>query len=312
MTDSISGDIGGAHKDELKEYIRNLMPIIDGDLSLREIPLSQRSFRAGITIVEEFVIEVSGDDNKDDFATKPWFAIIYHHINQWYRDHYGPLLDQNPSGFARGVVSIRNIPIEMKVPLTRSRVEIPGETAWLYFPVDVDSTEDPLAWFVNALPFNSLQDSELNDVRNAAIELACALRSIRQFTTGVVDGSDIIRRLLEGILPEMESAATQILRNDRNSVGTAFWAVQIGCERALKAFCQQQTNTFRETHDLFVLFDDAIPHGLIADRNLLKSIPRCSDLVDSRYGLGESRSVQNAMGAYRAGAFACKCCHKVT
>lgn len=123
MTDSISDTTGDARKDELREYIRDLMPIIDSDLSLREIPLSQRPFEAGIITVRKFVVEVSGDDNKDDFAAKPWFAVIYHHINQWYRDRYGSLLDHNPSGFARGVVSIRDIPIEIKVPLTRSRVE---------------------------------------------------------------------------------------------------------------------------------------------------------------------------------------------
>lgn len=156
-------------------------------------------------------------------------------------------------------------------------------------------------WLVNAPPVDRLEEPELSDVRRAATRVACALRSIRQFTIGVADSGGAIGGLLEGILPEMENAATQILRDDRNSVGTALWAVQMACERALKAYCQQQTSSFRETHDLFVLFDDASRHGLISDRSLLRSLPRSKDLVDSRYGLGPARSVQNAIEIYSAG-----------
>jgi len=287
-------------EDKLKNYILGLLPDIDEHLSESKIRLAERPLSAGGIIVRNFILEVSGDANKDDYATKPWFAILYHHVHNWYRDRYGPLLEQNPTGFARGVVLVRGFPIELKVPLTRGQVETPNETAWLYFPVDVDASEDPLAWLIDPPPLAKLDDSDLTDVRRNASQVARSLRSVRQYTIGPDPSSDTIDGLLDGVLTELEGAASNILRNEQQCVGPALWDIQMACERALKAFCQQKAGQFKETHDLFVLFDDAVPHGLTADRNLLKALPRVNDAVDSRYGLGGSRSIADTVEAYKS------------
>jgi hypothetical protein len=284
---------------DLDEAIAARMVIIDAELSADQVALKQRPLRAAITFVKDWVLEVSGDD-KRDFAGKPWFAIIYYHVERWYRDHYGPAFERDTSGIARGVVLIRDVPVELRVPLTKSKVETPGETAWLYFPVDVGAEENPLTWLIDAPTLEKLDHDERENVRKDATAVACSLRSIRQYLMGVDPSDDTVNGLLDGVLVEVEAAAGHILHNDTSSIGSALWALQMAVERTLKAFLQHKTGAFRTIHNLFELFDDAAPHGLTADRNLLKLLPRDRETIDIRYGLGEARNLWKAIEAYRA------------
>jgi hypothetical protein len=286
--------------DEFKEFIHKLLPDIDQYLSDLQVPPKQRLLRAGIIIVKDFVISVSGDANKEDYSDKPWFAILYYHIENWYRDHYGTLLDENKSGFARGVIIVRDLPVELKVPLTRGEVETHDKTAWLYFPIEVHPIEEPLKWLVGGPRLDKLSTDALDKVRSDAARIATALRSVWQFTNGVEPSDTIIDGFLGGILAEMESAAAQILRNESKVIGNALWSMQMACERVLKAFSQQRVGSFRETHDLFVLFDDAASQGLVADRLLLKTLPRVDDAVSARYGLGSAMAIAESVDAYKA------------
>ena len=58
----------------------------------------------------------------------------------------------------------------------------------------------------------------------------------------------------------------------------------MACECALKALLQKKAGRFRETHDLFVLYDDAVPYGFSLNRDLLKNIPTWRKMMELRYG----------------------------
>lgn len=282
-----------------KEAIHGHLVAIDARLSEYRTPLIQRPLRAAIIFVKEYVIEIEGED-KDDYATKTWFAVMHKHIEEWYREHYGDAFRRDDSGFASGVVLIKDIPVELRVPLTRSKVEKQDETAWLIFPVDVGTEENPLAWLRNSPNLEKLHANELAALRKDATEVACALRSIRIYTVGIEPHDEIVSGLSDGVLIEIESAARLLVRNDEHSIGTALWALQMAIERALKAFCQHKSGKFRPIHNLFELFDDAAVHGLTADRNLLKLLPRDKDAIEGRYGLGKVATLSEGVDAFNA------------
>jgi hypothetical protein len=289
-----------AKRDGLKLAIYEFMPLIDGRLAGIETPVGTRAFSAAADFVKHFVLEVSNDDNKDDFAEKPWFAIIYHHVNQWYRETYGDALEKDSGRTACGVVLIRDLPIELTVPLTRSRVETPGETAWLIFPVTVDVSENPLTWLKGAPNIALLSDPDKARALKDATDVATALRCLRMNLMGVEPQDDNVSGLLEGVLAEFESAARQMLRAEASGRASALWTLQMAVERVLKAFAQHKAGTFRQIHNLFELFDDISSYGTGVDRELLKKLPRDRDVMGDRYGLRGTPTVWEMFEAYNA------------
>ncbi|MGY4346042.1 HEPN domain-containing protein [Bradyrhizobium sp. GM7.3] len=134
-----------------------------------------------------------------------------------------------------------------------------------------------------------------------ATEIATAIRAIRVNSTGIEPSDDTTYGLLSGVPGEFEAAAQKAIRNDTAGRPAALWNIHLAIERVLKAFSQHKTGAFRETHNLFQLFDDVAAHGLIADRNVLKKFRRESEVIDNRYGLGGAPTVQEVFLAYKAG-----------
>jgi HEPN domain-containing protein len=293
--------------DELAEYIGKVMPYIDARLEHSEVSLTERLLVAATIFVDEMVVKVGyGDTEEDktnstDYVTRPWFAIIYHHVENWYREHYGEALNVNEGGRAHGYVLVRSLPVELIVPLTRSRVETPGETAWLSFPKEVESDEDPLRWLGKSPNVAALGDDDRKALIKDVREVATALRSIRVNNMGIEPSDHKMYGLLNGIPGEFESAAQKAVRNETAGRPAALWNIHLAIERALKAFSQHKTGKFRETHNLFDLFDDVAAHGITARRNALKKFRRESDVIDNRYGLGDAPTVQEAFAAYKTG-----------
>lgn len=60
---------------ELQELIAGHMKWIDRHLWRERVRLKMRAYSAARLFVEEAISEVS-DGPKDDYATKPWFAVI--------------------------------------------------------------------------------------------------------------------------------------------------------------------------------------------------------------------------------------------
>lgn len=121
----------------LTDAIREALPLIDAALAEGDMPLTERVLQAAIVIVDKMIVDIrvgAEVEDKKDYAVRPWFAFIYHDVSEWYRENYGEALTRNESGRAHGFILIRGLPVELIVPLTRSRVETPGETSWLSFP----------------------------------------------------------------------------------------------------------------------------------------------------------------------------------
>jgi hypothetical protein len=283
----------------LEESIAENLVKIDVILSAQETPLRMRPFSAATIFVEHCIVEISGDV-KTDYAVKPWFAIIYHHIDQWYRDHYGAAFNAKTDSIAIGLVLVRDIPVEIQVPLTTSRVEVPGETAWIKFPIEVDPDEAPLSWLVSPPNLVRLSDGEHAQLTSDATSVAKALRSIKVNFMGIEPADETVNGLLEGVMPELETAARNVLRNDAHGHGGALWALQMAVERTLKAFSQHKSGTFRKIHNLFELFDDVASHGVKVDRVLLKKLPGDKEVMNDRYGLGSTPSLREVVEAYKA------------
>lgn len=293
--------------DELAEYIGKVMPYIDTRLQHNDMSLVERMLSAATVFVDEMILEIRNGDtvedttNMTDYVARPWFAIIYHHVKNWYQDHYGEALNTNESGRARGYVLVRSLPVELIVPLTRSRVETPGETAWLSFPKEVEGDEDPLRWLEKSPNVAALGEGDRKALIKDAREVATALRSIRVNSMGIEPSDDTMYGLLNGISGEFESAAQKAVRNEAAGRPAALWNIHLAIERALKAFSQHKTGKFREIHSLFDLFDDVAAHGVVANRSALKKLRRESDVIDNRYGLGDTPTVQEVFSAYKTG-----------
>ncbi|RWL99701.1 MAG: hypothetical protein EOR68_12780 [Mesorhizobium sp.] len=284
---------------DLKEAIAERLVFIDEYLSVAEIPVSQRVTQAAILFVQDWIIEIEGDD-KTDFYVKPWFAILHHHVSEWYRDHYGPALDHHSNSTATGVVLVRGVPVEVRVPLNRRTVKTPGETFWLHFPVTIEDDEDPESWLVGSPPIERLDRKERTKLNAKLAGVGTGLRCIRINLMGIKPHDDTVSGFLEGVLPEFESAAGNILRKDVAGRGTALWSLQMALEKTLKAFAQHKTGSFRQTHDLFVLYDDVRDQGIGAKRDLLKKMPREPQIMSDRYGLGGTPAIAEVMNAYDA------------
>ncbi len=287
-------------RDELKAYIYHYMPLIDERLRVSETQLSQRDFHAATIIVKELILEVSNDDNKDDFAEKPWFAVIFHHARSWYRETYGEAFDRDHTDKSLGLVLIRDIPVELIVPMTRSRVETPNETAWLSFPIKVEDDENPLDWLKRAPNLALLDEAERQQARHDAALIATALRSMQMNFLGIEPNDDTVSGLLGGVRAEFETAANKILRPGSVDRASALWTIHMAVERTLKAFAQHKTGAFHEIHNLFELFDDVIPHGITANRSLLKKLPRDREVISDRYGLRGTPPIGEVYEAYKA------------
>lgn len=273
--------------DRLAEYIGEIMPYIDARLQHSDISLAERTLSAATIFVGQMVLEVRNGDtvedttNTTDYVARPWVAIIYHHVKNWYRDHYGEALNANESGKAHGYVLVRSLPVELIVPLTRSRVETPSKTAWLSFPKEVENDEDPLQWLEKSPNVAALGEGDRKALIKDAREVATALRSIWVNSMGINPSDDTMYGLLNGIAGEFESAAQKAVRNEAAGRPATLWNIHLAIEFALKAFSQHKTGKFRETHNLF---DDVTTHGVVANRNALKKLRRESQVIDNRYG----------------------------
>ncbi len=121
---------------EQEKYIFDAMEIIDPVLSDQEVPLKNRPLSAALMFVQSYILEVSHGDKEKPYE-EPWFAILYHHVREWYVDTYGKAWTNETKGIT-GTIRIRGIPVEFGVPNTKAKVEVEGESSWMIFPSTID------------------------------------------------------------------------------------------------------------------------------------------------------------------------------
>lgn len=230
-------------------------------------------------------MEISGG-TKENYANEAWFAVVYHHVKDWYDQTYGELMTDKSDGIGHAVVSVRGIPVSFNVPLTRNIVEEEGKTAWLCFPVEIEDDESPLNWISSSPPLSKCSDKELKKIEKTCKRTAVAIRKIRLNTQALAGSSEVIDGLISGIMIEVEAAAANIIANHPASFGLAAWSIQMALERSINALALQKDGRFKKTHDLFALFDLVETHLAPLRRDVMKKFLRQDEVMQARYGQG--------------------------
>lgn len=292
----------------LEDAMAKELDIIDRLLAHRGMPLHQRPMHAAIEFVELCILEVK--DGKDpeskppgkftDFATERWFRIIHKIAVDWYREHFGDAMDAGRLEGTSAVVLVRDTPYLVKVPMTTTEAGKPGKTFWLCYHNGVLADEDVLAWIQSGPNFANLDPKDTKAAHSVTKDVSSKLRSIYTALMGVSAADKAVSELREGILPNLERAAHHLAKGDDENRKIAYWDMQMACELSLKCLAQQRSGAFRETHDLFLLYDN-MPDGIpLFARTELSKLPNWEKMVDIRYGGGPPISVRNAFRSYQA------------
>lgn len=283
---------------DIEDYIYPALEQIDEVLQRRDDPLSTRPMTAALLFVEHFVLEVS-HGNKEEPLLEPWFATIHYHVQEWYESIYGPAM-QSGGDFEIAAVVIRSLPVEFRVPRTRTEIETEGERIWVVFPLQIDEEEeDPNEWLVSPPNLEKLSPVEARRVTQDVREIAMHIRQIscNLGTAELIPGE--MKGFASGIQDDLKSAANEILRNSPSSLQQAIWSMQVALERSFKSLAIQETGAFRETHDLFYLFDDIPDLANHMNRTKLKRLARHDEAIDARYGHLGGISLERVYSSYK-------------
>ena len=290
-------------KSDLKAAMAEALPIIDRHLAEQDVPLGLRPLHASVEFTDSLVMEVqeAGKEptkpgSHKEYLQSPWFAEIFSIVHAWYRERFGAAMADRDKESILGVISISGTAFAIRVPTTLTRRGQPGETAWLAFPDGVRPGEKPVEWIQDG---PSLGQEETEDVEKQVVAIAELLRSIRTALLGIAAGDERLDGLKAGILPRLEHAADLLLGMRSSSVKQAYWELQLACEHALKALQQQQLGTFKQTHDLFVLYDTMATAPKF-ERDLLKQMPQWKESAEMRYGQGRRENRLECLKCYRS------------
>ena len=270
---------------------------IDKDLARLKQPLSSRALPAALMFVKYFVADVS-HGSKDNPTSEKWFAIIHFHVCERYLDNYGKAFSARTRGII-GALIVKGIPVEFHVPNTKSKIEVEGETAWMIYPSGIDDDEDPAKWLVNSPNPEKLEKHESQSLKRDMLLVASNLRQISVFVNTCEEPDSAFVNLVKGIPDELEASAKSLVANTNTSIQSSVWSLQMAMERTLKSLSIQQRGVFRETHDLFTLFDELTDVSTKLNRHDLKRFPRWRENVDGRYSFNDKLDLSSAFSHYK-------------
>lgn len=296
-------------KPTLEAAMAESLDVIDRMLALAGVPLHRRPMSAASEFVDRCVTRVDeiGDGEGvppgklTDYATTKWFRVIYKSTQQWYRDRFGEAMEAGQPATHDAIVLIRDTPYLLRVPMTTLEPGTPGESVWLCYHDRVQPDEDVLTWIQRGPIFESLSTKDVKAAHGIVIEIATRIRATYIALLGLGGGSDMkVIELRDAILPYLERAARQLSKADAEDIRLAHWDMQMACELAMKCLAQQRAGTFKETHDLFILYDQ-MPGALLPfARKELSKLPNWEVMVDVRYGGGPNFTMRRAFRSYRA------------
>jgi len=282
------------------------LDVIDRMLAKDGIALHSRPMQAAIELVRLCITKVDeGSGEKPpgkfpDYLTSKWFRIIFKNTEQWYRDRFADAMDAGRSRERDAVTLVRDTPYLVKVPTTTTEPSEPGQSFWLCYHDAVRSDEDVIAWVRHGPNFTALTSKDVKSARAVTEMVATKLRSIHVSLLEMEGKNTRLGELREAIMPNLERAARHLAAGAADEFRLAHWDMQMACELALKCLAQQRAGTFRETHDLFLLYDtmpEAFPPFA---RTELSTLPNWKKMADLRYGGGPAITTRQAFRAYRA------------
>src|SRR5207247_658179 len=112
---------------------------------------------------------------------------------------------------------------EIQVPVILRRLQEPGETIWLVFPIDLQPEEDPMSWFVAPPNFTTLESAlRITSVEQAA-KTGGLLRRIHSDLMTAKRPDAIAIGLGEKIQSHINSAAKHLTDRRKPMFGLAVW-----------------------------------------------------------------------------------------
>lgn len=292
----------------LDDLMVEALDLIDRMLAEDGQPLHLRPLSAAMHFVDLCILKV--DDTGDgvgnspgkltDYAASKWFQAIYKKTEAWYRTRFGDAMEHGESGLRDATVLILGTPRLLRVPMTTSKPGVPGESFWLCYHDTIQPDEDVLSWVQNGPIFTNLASKDVKAARTLSMEIATRMRAINIALMGMESSDVIVTQLRNGILPNLERAARYLVTSNAEEVRLAHWDMQMACERAMKCLAQQRSGGFKETHDLFYLYDympEACPPF---PRTELSKLPNWEKMAEFRYGGGPYIPIRQAFRSYRA------------
>lgn len=292
-----------AQRHELAARLDHWIELIDRGLAEADVPLPERPFEALRDLLRAGAVAVrAGPEPLDtakvlDHIDEPWFRALYTGVEQWYLDRYGEKA-LKPRGNAPfvGVVLIKGSPFLIEVPVYRSKIEVEGREAWMYFEEGVHEMEDPKAWLPDQPRFDWLSESERRDAEARLLTVASSLRAIHHRLLGA--GSDTISAgLRQTIRANLESAAHRVRDAKGPALAPAWYDLQLAMESALKLALHTKAGGFRHIHSITDLLARAVDAGVVFDAARLAEWPQ-KQISDFRYGHADAGGVAKTYDAY--------------
>lgn len=266
---------------KLRKALAPMLESIDTVLSERGMELQSRPFEAASTLVRHSLIEVKGDDDKDDFAGKPWFAAIYAEIYGWYKNKYGALMKVQPDKIL-GLVAHNGMPHIIHLPITISQLQDDGLLK-LTFPTEVCSSEDPMSWVKPRIRKNSIAGSRVK--LHSRVQKTCSMLRQIGINTGSAGGKESkVPLMARSILEHLGLAATTVDSRHKERNSLAIWELHMACEKALKSLLSQREIQFPKMHNLAKLnklLNDPVLEQRA--RRMIDRLPNDNAAIDHRY-----------------------------
>jgi hypothetical protein len=301
-------DFGLKQAHQLAAEIDHWLELFDTELSHQELSLSKRPFQALMMLFRDGAIKVNAGEEQIDEAVKlgehmekPWFRTLFGAVEYWYVDRYGAnAMEARGTTALLGAVMIRGVPFAISVPANRTKVEMDGETAWMYFEEGIGDGEDAVSWIVNGPDLSKLDQDARALVVTEARQTVEVLRYVefRRVTSRSSDDHEV-QKLIQTTLTYLKKAAERLVSFQTPEIGLAWFDLQMANEAALKAVIRKKTCLIPHIHQLDTLLMLAGKHGVTFDATKFSKWPSFKDVSAWRYGLGNPPGIRELYGAYR-------------
>lgn len=252
---------------KLRRLIAPMLEAIDAIQSGRGEPLHLRPLEAANLIVRHSLVSIEGDDDKDDFLEKPWFAAIYAEIHKWYVHRYGSLMKGQRNNVI-GLVVHRGLPHVIEVPKTITELQKDGLVK-ITFPSRLYATEDPMVWIRPRIAKRSVGLGPGRGKLSRRIAETCsALRQICSNTSSAGGVGSNVPLMASSIFMHLGKAAEAASENRKDGNSLALWDIHLACEKSIKSILAQRGIKFPKTHDLARL------NALLPDLSLQRHVHR--------------------------------------
>jgi len=270
---------------DLSEFLNEELPKIDADFSENSLHLNRRPYHAACLFVEEYIVEIEGDD-KENYQQKSWFKKIYQMIREWYADRYGEALyaENRTSKVILSIVMIYDTPFELNIPKYIRGDSDENEKFWISTPYEVLPDEEVLNWVQEPPNFEQMDERLLGEVTESICHKSTHLRTIRMRCINATFVNDSMEDLLESVPIHIEYSAGNILSEDPIQLGQAYWDIQMATEKVLKSLIYQFDTEPPHTHNLKTLLDALINvHEIHIESSFVDNFPGHREIINLRY-----------------------------